>query len=396
MTTTSRPVATLFDDPLRGRLVALRRDLHRHPELSGEERRTADRLHEELAVLRPTSLDRVAETGLVARMAGTDPGAPTVAIRGDIDALPIEEETGLPYSSQHQGVMHACGHDVHAAWTVGAAHLLAARPARGDVLIVLQPAEEIARGALAVLASDALDGVSAIFGGHVDRTVAVGEVIAQAGPVGAATDTFSVELVGGGGHGARPHETVDPVVALGALIGELQTIVARRLAPGTPAVVTVGSVRAGSAPNVIPTHAALAGTLRSMDPRTRAFLHDEVRHLVEAVAGAHRLASRVEIEAGTPPVVNSPPAAQCAARAVEALLGADALAGFATPNMGGEDFGFYLERLPGAFLRIGAREPGGEVIPAHSPRFHAAEESLFVGAAVLAETARIACEDAAR
>lgn len=396
MTATPGPIASLFDDSLCRRLVALRRDLHQHPELSGEERRTADRLYEELAVLEPAALDRVADTGLVARIAGTDRGAPPVAIRGDTDALPIQEETELPFSSRHPGVMHACGHDVHAAWTVGAAHLLAARPARGDVLIVLQPAEEIARGALAVLASGALDGVSAIFGAHVDRTLAVGEVIAQAGPVGAATDTFSIELVGGGGHGARPHETADPVVALGALIGALQTLVARRLAPGTPAVVTVGSVRAGSAPNVIPAHARLAGTLRSMDSQTRSFLHDEMRHLVEAVASAHRLTSRVEIESGTPPVVNAPAAARCAARAVEALLGSQALADFATPNLGGEDFGFYLERLPGAFLRIGAREPGGEVIPAHSPRFHAAEESLFVGAAVLAETARIAAEDATR
>ena len=384
----------LFSADLRRRLVALRQEIHRHPELGFEERETSRRLYDELSGLGPAALelDRVARTGLVARLRGADPGAPVVAVRGDIDALPIQEATGLPYASERPGVMHACGHDVHATWAVGAACLLADRPARGDVLVVLQPAEETGRGAQAVLESGALDGVAAMFGGHVDRRFTVGQVVADEGPLAAAADTFSVVLRGSGAHAARPHEAADPIVGLGALVLALQTIVARRLSPGTPAVVTVGTVHAGTAANVIPDSATLTGTLRAIDHDTRALLQAEVRRLAEATATAHRLTAQVSLELGPPPVVNRPEPVAWARRAVEAVLGAGALQPLGAPNLGGEDFAWYLERMAGCFLRIGAREPGGEPIPAHSPRFWAADESIFVGAAVLAETARIASE----
>jgi hippurate hydrolase len=260
-------LAPLFPPARRDAIVALRRDIHRHPELAFGEQRTAAALERALAALGAASVERVAGTGVLARIRGRDPGAPVVAVRGDIDALPIHEATGLAYSSVNAGVMHACGHDVHAAWAVGAAHLLAERPAEGDVLVVLQPAEETGAGAAAMLASGALDGVSAIFGGHVDRRFLVGEVVAQAGPLAASADTFEIELVGRGAHGARPHESADPVVGAGALIGALQTVVARRVNPATPAVLTVATVHAGTAPNVIPDRATLGGTLRATDPR---------------------------------------------------------------------------------------------------------------------------------
>jgi amidohydrolase len=371
-------------------LVALRRDLHRHPELSFQEERTAARLHDALAALGPRELHRVAGTGVVARIRGRDPGAPVVAVRGDIDALPIQEETGLEFASRVPGVMHACGHDVHAAWAVGAAALLAASPAAGDVLIVLQPGDETGRGAPAVLESGALEGVAAIFGGHVDRRFTVGQVVADAGPLAAATDTFEIDLIGSGAHGARPHESADPIVGAAALISALQTIVARRLNPAASAVVTVGTVHAGSAPNVIPERAALTGTLRAADPETRRLLHEEVRRIAESTAAAHRLEARVALELGPPPLLNAPKAAEWARRAAAGLLGEAAVVPLGTPNMAGEDFAYYLERIPGCFLRIGAREAGAAPILAHTPRFYAAEESVFVGAAVLAESARVA------
>ena len=380
----------LFSRPLQDTLVELRRDLHEHPELSGHEERTADVLQAALARLEPASIARVAGTGIVARIRGRDSSRPPVAIRGDIDALPIQEDTGLPFASQRAGVMHACGHDVHATWAVGAAHLLAANPAPSDVLIVLQPAEETGRGASAVLASGALDGVAAIFGGHVDRRFAVGQVVAQAGPLAASADEFEVELIGSGAHGARPHEAADPIVGAGALIGALQTVVLRRVNPAYPAVLSIGSIHAGSAPNVIPERATLAGTLRATDPDTRQLLIDEVRRIAESTATAYRLRAETTIELGTPPIVNPPEAAEWARQAAVSLLGEEAVVPLGFLNMGGEDFSYYMERIPGCFLRIGAREPGGEAIPAHSPRFYAAEESIFVGAAVLAETARIA------
>jgi len=370
--------------------VALREEIHRHPELAFEERETSRRLYEALGELRPAALERIADTGVVARFRGRDPSAPVVAVRGDIDALPITEATGLPFASRRPGVMHACGHDVHAAWTIGVAHLLASEPAAGDVIVVLQPAEETGKGAAAVLASGALAGVAAIFGGHVDRRFAVGQVVAQAGPLAASADTFSVTLRGAGAHAARPHEGTDPVVGAGALIGALQTVVARRVNPSIPAVLTVGSVHAGTAPNVIPDCATLSGTLRAVDPDTRALLQHEMRRVVEGVAAAHGLTAEVTLEIGPPPLINASQPAGWARRAVEKVLGKEAVVPLGPLNLAAEDFASYLERMPGCFLRIGAREEGGATIPAHSPKFYAAPESIFVGAAVLAETARIA------
>lgn len=376
------------------RLVALREDIHRHPELAFEERETSQRLYEALGHLRPAALERVAETGVVARFRGRDRSAPVVAVRGDIDALPITEQTGLPFASLRAGVMHACGHDVHAAWTVGVAHLVAREPAAGDVVIVLQPAEEAGKGAAAVLASGALAGVAAIFGAHVDRRFAVGQVVAQPGPLAASADTFTIKLRGAGAHAARPHEGADPVVGAGALIGALQTVVARRVNPSVPAVLTVGSVHAGTAPNVIPDTATLSGTLRAVDPATRALLQAEVRRVAEGIAAAHGLTAEVALDIGPPPLINPSGPAGWARRAVEKVLGEDAVVPLGTLNLAAEDFACYLEQMPGCFLRIGAREAGGALIPAHSPRFYAATESIFVGAAVLAETARIASAEA--
>jgi hippurate hydrolase len=375
------------------RLVELRRDLHRHPELSWKEERTAERLETALRALNIGEIRRVAGTGVVARVPGSDRRAPVTAVRGDIDALPIQEETGLPYASEVPGVMHACGHDVHATWTVGAAMLLARRPARGDVLIVLQPAEEVGNGAPAILASGALDEVKAIFGGHVDRRFPVGQVVAQAGPLAASADAFTIEVTGKGAHGARPHEGIDPIVASAAIVTALQSIVSRRLDPGASAIVTIGSIHGGSAPNVIPERVTMTGTLRAMLPDVRATLHHEVTAVATAVAAAHGASATVAIERGPPPIVNPERESQWARTAAERVVGGGNVVPFGITNMGGEDFACYLERIPGCFLRVGAREPGGAPAPAHSPGFVAAEESIFVGAAVLAECARVAGEN---
>jgi hippurate hydrolase len=384
------PLRPLFSDEDVSLLVGLRRDLHQHPELSWKENRTSARLAEAVTALGAVDVQRVAGTGVVARFAGRDPRAPLVAVRGDIDALPIEEATGLPFASASPGVMHACGHDIHGTWAVGAALLLARRPATGDVLVVLQPAEEVGEGAKAILDTGALDDVQAIFGGHVDRRFSVGQVVADAGPLAASADMFEIELVGKGAHGARPHESADPIVGAAALISALQTIVARRIDPAAAAVVTVGSIHSGTAANVIPERAVLTGTLRATTPETRSLIGSEVRRVAESVAASYRLTARVSVNLGTPPVVNPPNGATWARQAAATVLGDAAVVPFGLTNMGGEDFAFYLERIPGCFMRIGAREEGGERTAAHSPRFTAAEESIFVGAAVLAESARVA------
>lgn len=370
-------------------LLALRRDLHQHPELSWSETRTQERLEAALLASGVSDVKRVARTGLVARVRGTGDGA-VVAIRGDIDALPITEATGLEYASATPGVMHACGHDVHATWAVGAARLLARAPARGDVIVVLQPAEEVGEGARAILDSGALDGVRAIFGAHVDCRFTVGEVVAQPGPLAASTDTFRIALTGGGGHGARPHLADDPVVAAAELVLALQTVVSRRLDPAAPGVVTVGAIHGGQAPNVIPNRVELAGTIRATTVPTRQLLISEVTRLAHAVAATHRLNATVDVGEGTPPLENSSDAATWAVRAAESVLRAGSVVPLGFTNMAGEDFAFYLARMPGCFMRIGARAPGGEVRDVHTPGFAPAEDVIFVGAGVLAECARTA------
>ena len=380
---------SIFDPAVAGSLVELRRELHRHPELSWQEVETARRLRRALLDFGAPDVVSVGRTGLVARIPGRTRGAPAVGIRGDIDALPIIEATGLPFSSEAHGVMHACGHDVHAAWAVGAARLLVERPAERDVLVILQPAEEVGEGARAILESGAIDEVQLIFGGHVDRRFAVGQVVAQEGPLAASTDTFTIVLAGAGAHGARPHESADPIVGAAALIGALQTLVSRRLDPSEPGVVTIGMINAGSASNIIPDRAELRGTIRATSESARALLTGELRRISVAVALAYGLTASVVLDGSTPPIVNPVDATGVAREAVAVVLGAEALTPLGTMNMGGEDFAAYMERIPGCFMRIGAREPGGKPIPAHSAAYYAAEGALFVGAAVLAECARV-------
>ena len=375
---------------VRRTLIDLRRAIHREPELAFQETRTAERLEAALCALGVEDVRRVAGTGLIARIRGRRADAPVVAIRGDIDALPIREQTGLEFASVYDGVMHACGHDVHASWAVGAAALLVRDPADGDVLVVLQPAEEIGKGALAIMESGALDDVAAIFGGHVDRRFGVGEVVADDGPLAASADTFEIAIVGQGAHAARPHESHDVIVSAAAVVSAIQSIVARRLDPAIPGVVTVATIHAGTAPNVIPDRASLSGTIRAVDSASRDLMIAELKRISQHVASGLGTEARVTIDLGTPPLVNSSRVASWAREAAATIVGAEHVVPLGFVNMAAEDFACYMQRIPGCFMRIGAREANGAVIPAHAPAFYAAEESIFVGAAVLAGCARTA------
>ncbi len=298
-----------------------------------------------------------------------------MAIRGDIDALPIEEATGLDFASSTKGVMHACGHDVHATWA-SARGCCSNTPAAGDVLSVLQPRRRWVRAPPRFWETGALDEAKVIVGAHVDRRYGVGQVVAQEGPVNASTDNFKIELIGAVAHAARPHESADPIVGAAALITGLQTLVSRRLDPSIPAVVTVGTVHAGTADNIIPDRAELSGTIRAVTRASRELLMEELKRVSTHVAQAHRLKAHVLFDQGTPPVVNPAEPIGWAREAVKSVLGESALVPLTGTNMGGEDFAFYLEKIPGCFLRIGAREPGGPWLPAHSPGFIVAEESI--------------------
>ena len=374
---------SLFD-----RMVKLRRDLHRHPELSREEHRTTDRLVSELERL-GLECQRPLDTGLVAEIPGAS-DAPTVAIRADIDALPIHEETGLQYASEVPGVMHACGHDAHAAMLVGAAELLMSRPVPppAPIRLIFQPAEELGIGARSMIEAGVLDRVGAIFGGHVDRHYPTGTVVAVSGPVNASTDGFRISISGQQGHAARPHETVDAVVAGSLIVMAVQTIVSREIDPTHPSVVSIGRFEAGTASNVIAGTAVLSGTIRAQESAVRAHLHRSLSRICESVGQLHEADIQLEIEEGTPPLVNQGPMVEVARRAASEALGPERVRTMVRgANMGGEDFSWYLQEVPGCYVRLGARLADSAGYPAHSSRFQIDEAVLPAGAAWLAEVA---------
>jgi hippurate hydrolase len=374
------------------RLLAMRRDLHRHPELSFQERRTAERIEKALDGL-GIPHRRVAGTGVVAEIpaAGSALQSPFVALRADTDALPIQEETGLAYASIHDGVMHACGHDGHTTMVLGAAELLAQDGnLPSPVRLLFQPAEERGSGALAMIEAGALDGVEMIFGGHVDRHYATGQIVAHAGAVNASTDSFRVEIQGKGGHAARPHEGVDAVVVGSLLVMAIQTIVSREVNPAHPSVVTVGRFEAGTASNVLAGRATLEGTIRAQEKAVRDGIVSSLSRICDSIGALHNARLVMTLVEGTPPVVNPKDMAEIARKAAVAVVGEENTVPLHTTNMGGEDFAFYMEKIPGCYVRFGARAPGRDGFPAHSSRFEFDEDILPIGARYFYEVARLA------
>lgn len=369
---------------LLDRLRELRRALHMHPELSGEERETSLRVADALEGLGLTVRRGVGGHGLVADVPGRGDG-PMVALRADMDALPVTEKTGLPFASVRPGVMHACGHDGHTAMLVGAAALLVAEPPPGPVRLLFQPAEEVGTGASAMIRDGALDGVAMIFGGHVDRRWAPGAVVVGEGPVNASTDSFDLVIRGRGGHGARPHEAIDALLAGCAVVQALQSVVSRELDPSAPAVLSVGRFQAGCAPNVVAERATLSGTLRALAPAVRAQLKEALVRVATGVASAHRAEVDMTWHHATPAVINTPGAAALAREAAVEVCGQ--ATPLPAPVLGGDDFAWYLEQVPGCYVRYGARREGAD-FPVHSGAFDLDERCLGVGAAWLAAVAR--------
>jgi hippurate hydrolase len=375
---------------LYDRLVAVRRELHRYPELSWQEARTAGVISTFLHGLGIQHRSNVAGTGVVADISGHS-GVPCVVLRADTDALPIQEETGLEFASVHDGVMHACGHDGHTTMLLGAATLLAQeKDLPAPVRLVFQPAEEKGTGAMAMIKEGILDGAGLIFGGHLDRHYRPGTIVVSEGPVNASSDNFSIEIIGQGAHGARPHESIDAVVVGSLMIMALQTIVSREIDPARPSVVSVGQFYAGTAPNVIAGQAKLEGTVRSQDPAVRRQLLNSVRRIAESIAQLHGAKIHIAVTEGTPPLVNQPEWANIARRAAIEAVGEANVLPLKTANMGAEDFSYYLEKIPGAYVRFGSQVSGREGYPAHSSKFDFDEEALAVGAAYYHALARIA------
>lgn len=378
-------------EALRDEIVAVRRDLHMHPELGFQEVRTARIVAERLSALGYEVVTGVGKTGVVGLLGGGQPGERTVLLRFDMDALPIQEENNVPYRSQTPGVMHACGHDAHVAVGIGVATILAQHRAElpGTVKLMFQPAEEGLGGASAMIADGVLKGpdVDVALGLHVSSQHPVGTAVVRSGALLAAADKFEVVVRGHGGHGARPHETIDAVLVAAHIVVALQTIVARNLDPEEVGVVTAGSVHAGQAGNVIAETAVLHGTIRSFTPETRELLHRRVREVATGVAVALGATAEVTTAYGVNATVCAPAPTEVVYEAAAALLGAENI-NTTYRTTGGEDFSAVLAAVPGNFFFIGARNDAeGKNHPHHNPRFDIDETCLPQGVAILCDAA---------
>ncbi|MFH1019395.1 MAG: M20 family metallopeptidase [Pseudomonadota bacterium] len=372
----------------------IRRHLHQHPELAFAEFATARFIAGQLRELGIPCREQVGRTGIVASLGSRETGAPCVALRADMDGLPITEQTGLPFASQTPGVMHACGHDGHVAMLLGAAALLKAQEADlpGRVALIFQPAEEGDGGAQGMIAEGVLDGAGAIFACHIDRNYGLDEIVVQPGLISAFTDEFSIEIRSRGGHAAKPHETEDSILAAGQLITSIQSIVAREVHPCFPAVITVGAIHGGSAANVIAARVVLEGTIRTTSQETRSVCIASLKRMTRAMEQLHRVETSFILVEGYPPVINDPAAARIAMGVAAGIVGQDKVKGQPLPSLGGEDFSFFLQKIPGCMVRLGAKRTDGRDAPAHSPAFDFAEEILPTGALFLARTACAALE----
>lgn len=362
------------------RLQSIRRDIHMHPELAFQEHRTADVICRELDRLKIPYRTGLATTGVVARLEGKAPG-PVVAIRADMDALPVEEKTGLSFSSRNKGLMHACGHDGHIAILLGAAGMLAKYPPdEGAVVFIFQPAEESGGGAEKLVSLGVLDGVEMIFAGHIDRHYDVGQIAIRADVETSYTDEIDIHIGGKGGHAAYPHETVDAVVVASLFVVALQNIISRSVSPINPTVISIGALNAGSAYNVIADEATLKGTIRNTDGETRRHVIDKIQRTASALSALHDADIKVTVSEGYPPVINHPECRELARRCAVELLGEKDVLSLYKPSLGGEDFAYYVREIPGCFVRLGSVGPDTPKAAMHSSYYDFDEEVIRKGA----------------
>ena len=379
---------------LHEQIRSWRREIHRYPELTFTEQRTASLVNATLADLGIPTETEVAKTGVVGHVKGSD--GPVVGLRADMDALPITEINTTDFNSTRPGIMHACGHDAHTAMLLGAATILKQladeQRLPGSIRLLFQPSEEAQdeegkSGGMRMVEEGALQGLDAVFGLHVDASHNVGVVSTREGPMMAAADRFRVVIHGSGGHAARPQATVDPIVLSAHVINAIQHVVSRRLNPLEPGVITIGTINGGTVENVIPDTVTLTGTIRSFTPEARETLHKELEkacRIVEPLGGSIEF----EINWGYPPTSNSPEATAVAVDALSELLGEENVK-LADQGMGAEDFSFMAQTAPGCFIRLGVHDPawGDQVYNVHRADFRMDEDALPIGAAALAAVA---------
>ncbi len=367
-------------------MAAWRQDFHRHPELGFKEFRTADIVAEKLASWGIEVHRGLAGTGVVGVLRGQSDGGRRVGLRADMDALPMTEETGLPYQSETPGVFHGCGHDGHMTMLLGAARYLAeTRAFDGTVHFIFQPAEEGGGGADVMVREGLFDRFDCdeVYAIHNWPELPAGEVGVRVGPMMAATDTFDITINGVGGHAAMPHLTRDPVVIAAQVVTALQTLVSRRTDPLDNAVLSVTRIQAGSAYNVIPREAVLCGTIRTFREETRRRVADDMQRLVAGLGQAYQVSIACKVERGYPPTVNHDRESAFAAEAAGRVVGADRVRQDIEPVMGGEDFAYMLNARPGAYLWVG-QGGGPSACSVHNPGYDFNDEILPVGASFFA------------
>jgi amidohydrolase len=357
-------------------VVAIRRELHAHPELAYAEKRTTQLIMDTLQSVGLDPQVLPAGTGVVCEVGD---GEPLIALRADIDALPITDQKNVPYRSTVDGCCHGCGHDAHTAILLGVAAELTRRELPGRVRLIFQPAEEsVPGGALAAMAAGAVEEVQRIFALHCDPRLETGTVGLRVGPITAACDQVDIAFSGPGGHTARPHLTADLIYALGLVVTELPGLLSRRVDPRGGVSVVWGSVDAGRAPNAIPMRGSLRGTVRVLDRDAWEHVEPLVAELVQQIVAPTGVSADVAYGRGVPPVVNDATAVAAQRAAVLDALGASALVD-TEQSMGGEDFAWYLDRVPGALARLGVRKPGGAAFDLHQGTFDIDEDALAIG-----------------
>ncbi|ERN42246.1 amidohydrolase [Rubidibacter lacunae KORDI 51-2] len=373
---------------LAPRLIEIRRHLHSHPELSGQEHQTAAYVAGVLSSCGLRVREAVGKTGVVGELNGSR-GDRTLAIRTDMDALPIQELTGLEFASRVPGVMHACGHDVHATLGMGVAMVLSqlGEPLPGTVRFVFQPAEEIAQGARWAIADGAMQGVDAILGVHVYPSLPVQSVGIRYGALTAAADDLEIVIQGESGHGARPHEAVDAIWIAAQVITTLQQAIARTHNSLRPVVLTIGQIEGGRAPNVIADRVRMTGTVRSLHPDTHAKLPGWIENIVKSVCQTYGATQTVDYQRGVPSVHNDSELTRLVESAAREGLGPECIRTIAEPSLGAEDFSLYLQHAPGMMFRLGVGRPDGPNYPLHHPKFEVDEAAIVTGVVTLAYSA---------
>ena len=372
-------------------IIAWRRDFHQHPELGFEEFRTAGIVAEHLHALGVETRTGVGQTGVVGVIEGASPG-PTVLLRFDMDALPVPEETDLPFASQHPGVMHACGHDGHTAIGMAVARLLAQTREQwpGRVKLMFQPAEEGLGGAKAMVRDGLLKHPrpDAAFALHLWNQLPLGQLVVQEGPLMSAADHFEISIKGKGGHGAAPEDTIDAVLVGAEVVNALQSIVSRNVPPQDTAVLSVGSFRAGGAFNVIAERANMAGTIRTFDPEVRALILQRMQKVLTGITAAHGAQAIFDLKENeyTPAVINDASMAEIARTAAQKMLPPEQITEI-RPLMVSEDMSEVFNRVPGCYVLLGAEPEGGARGPHHNPRFDINEDALPLATAIMASIA---------